>query len=129
MKDIERLKRIIENYNEESEKYGFLTVIMSLDKDDIQAIDHIITRLKYLEEAESCHREENGRLQEKITEYENQLDLDYVDKNYIPKEKVREKMKKDEWAYKSYDSSMADYRQSQAIGRYMACLELLQEER
>lgn len=30
---------------------------------------------------------------EKNKEYEKQLDLDYVDKNYISKEKIREKIK------------------------------------
>lgn len=34
--------------------------------------------------------QENKELKEKIEEYEKQLDLDYVEENYIPKSKVKE---------------------------------------
>lgn len=36
--------------------------------------------------------DKNEQLEEKLQEAENQLDLDYVDNNYIPKSKVKEKL-------------------------------------
>lgn len=41
---------------------------------------------------------EYKELKEKISKYENQLDLDYVEENYIPKSKVKEKI---EWIEKN----------------------------
>lgn len=43
---------------------------------------------------------------EKNKEYEKQLDLDYVDKNYIHKDKIKEKM---EQTKKVYDEEMKPY--------------------
>ena len=44
----------------------------------IKAIENLIAR--------------NKELEKQVNEYEKQLDLDYVDTNYIPKSKVREKI-------------------------------------
>ena len=35
------------------------------------------------------------KYRKKVREYENQMDLDYVDENYVRKDKIREKIK--EW--------------------------------
>jgi len=56
--------------DEQYQKYGFME--QYIDISDVEAID---TALKALDK------------------YEKQLDLDYVDKNYVPKEKVREKIR------------------------------------
>lgn len=48
--------------------------------------------------------------------------------DYIPKSKVKELGKKYEFAVNGYDSSTADYKHSQNLGRYLACVELLKEE-
>ena len=54
--------------------------------------------------------------------------LKYLNEVYIFKGKVKEKMKKYEWSLNGYDSSTADYKHSQCIGRYLALQELLREE-
>jgi hypothetical protein len=51
--------------------------------------------------------QENEELKEKREEYEKQLDLDYVEENYIPKSKVKEKIeeiKRND--YSSYDTCL-----------------------
>lgn len=66
---------------------------------DMGAMEELIKELNNLKEIEKSHKEENGKLRveleqekEKNKEYEKQLDLDYVDKNYISKEKIRKKL-------------------------------------
>ena len=51
-----------------------------------------------------------------------------INEKYIEKSKIKEKMKKYEWALNDYDCSNADSKHSQCIGRYMALQELLKEE-
>lgn len=46
----------------------------------------------------------------------------------IPKSKVKEKIEEYKWAIESYDSSIADYKQSQAVGSWNALRKLLEEE-
>lgn len=88
-------------------------------------------RIKQLEK-------ENGELRERVKELDKENDellkdlysanciiADLTDS--IPKQKIKDKMKKYEWAMKHYDSSIADYKQSQAVGRWIALQELLQE--
>lgn len=50
-----------------------------------------------------------------------------VHSQFIPKSKVKELAKKYEFALNGYDSSTADYKHSQNLGRYLACIELLKE--
>lgn len=50
-----------------------------------------------------------------------------IKEEYIPKSKVREKIEYYKWAIESYDCDTADYGQSQAIGAYVALIELLNE--
>ena len=45
----------------------------------------------------------------------------------IPIQKVKEKMKEQEWALESYDCVEADYKQSQAIGAWSVLQELIEE--
>lgn len=85
------------------------------------------------------HKKINGELREKVKKLEEEnkifalegskvrLSL-YIKENYIPKQKIKNELKKYEWAINDYDSSIADYKQSQAIGRWAALQELLQEE-
>ena len=72
-------------------------------REECQAIEFILNKydvtqkeLNNLKEIEKSHQEENGKLRveleqekEKNKEYEKQLDLDYVDKNYISKDKLK----------------------------------------
>ena len=50
----------------------------SIDNRDKEAIEHILSDYK--------------RVLEENEEYSKQLDLDYVDKNYIPKQKIKAKI-------------------------------------
>ena len=54
-------------------------------------------------------------------------DIYKIKLDYIPKSKVKELAKKYEFALYGYDSSTADYKHSQNLGRYLACVELLKE--
>lgn len=60
---------------------GLLNSIPGVEKDekDIKAIDIILNLIE--------------KQQNKLLEYEKQLDLDYVEKNYIRKDKIKEKIK------------------------------------
>lgn len=52
---------------------------------EFEAIDTVISELVALQELLDEKREE-------IEEYQKQLDLDYVDENYISKDKIKEKL-------------------------------------
>ena len=81
---------------------------------NIEDVGDLLTSYKNLKEIEKSHQEENGKLRvefekvyednltlaneleqekEKNKEYEKQLDLDYVDKNYISKERIMQEIK------------------------------------
>ena len=45
--------------------------------------------------------------------------------DYIPKQKLKDKMKELEWSLGGYDSKIASARHSQAIGAYMVLMDLL----
>lgn len=49
--------------------------------------------------------------------------------NYIPIQKVKDKIEEKEWAIKSYDCDTANYKQSQAIGAWQVLQELLEGRR
>lgn len=85
-------------------------------------------------------KEKNKELEEKLQQYKkieeivNTITDDEIrnaiknaEKDYIPKSKVKELAKKYEFALNGYDSSTADYKHSQNLGRYLACVELLEE--
>lgn len=72
---------------------------------------------KNLEEIEESHKKENGKLREKVKQLEGelekinkQLDLDYVDKNYIQVSLVEEKI---EEINKAYEDSKDENGESQ----------------
>ena len=60
-------------------------------------------------------------------EYIETEELNKIFNNVVSKQEIKDKMKKYEWSMKSYDSSIADYKQSQAVGRWSVLQELLQE--
>lgn len=62
----------------------------SIDNKDKEAIEHILSDYKrVLKENEQLRTEVNSLLKEN-EEYSKQLDLDYVDKNYISKKKIED---------------------------------------
>ena len=73
---------------------------------------------KYLEEKEK-------NIQDMIKDIECS---NFIKDNYISKNKIKELAKKYEYASVGYDSSTADYKQSQDIGRYIAYVELFKGE-
>jgi len=88
MNNIEILEEFIKHYKEVQEKYK---------DDEIQAE---IERSCYFEEvpAEAIENliKENKELKEKIEEYGKQLDLDFVEENFIPKSALQELLDIDE---------------------------------
>ena len=69
---------------------------------------------------------ENKELKEKDIHITKET-VEFVNSHYIHKSKVKELANKYEFALNGYDSSTADYKQSQDLGRYLACVELLEE--
>ena len=92
--DIKVIEEYLKQYKRQLENYGkdnCLTSVYYELKKYAQALEHLIKTYKDLKEIEESHRKENGELREKIKELEEeikkinqQLDLDYVDKNFIP---------------------------------------------
>lgn len=84
--DKETLKTICVFYDEDFKPYVLST-------EEREALENLIKEYK--------------ELKEKISKYEKQLDLDYVEENYIPKSKVKEKIeeiKRND--YSSYDTCL-----------------------
>lgn len=74
----------------------------ALDDKEEQAIEHILLDYKrVLKENEYMHNELDkqqttiNKYAKENEEYSKQLDLDYVDKNYIPKQKVKDKIEEE----------------------------------
>jgi hypothetical protein len=81
--------------------------------------------------------QENKELKEHLKKYYNgelftAKQLKSIEENqkkyFVNKSKIKELAKKYEFAINGYDSSTADYKQSQDIGRYIAYVELLKGE-
>lgn len=73
--DIQILEDFIKYYEAEAISRKFRgTLSISVDEQDIQALENLLTRYKQLEK---------------------QIDLDYVEENYIEKSKIKEKI--EEW--------------------------------
>lgn len=72
MNDIEILKEFIKYYETEYFKGKKLnsSIKIIVDEDDIEAIQNLIQRNKDLEQIEKDHKEENGRLRDRIKELE-----------------------------------------------------------
>ena len=73
MNDIEILEDIISGYKSIAIEWKFGNVPVHLDERDIEAIENLIQRNKDLEEIEKEHKEENGRLREKVKKYETMI--------------------------------------------------------
>lgn len=82
---IEEDIKIIENF------INWLTIDFEYDSgNEIKTIEHILSDYKkVLKENEQLRTEVNSLLKEN-EEYSKQLDLDYVDKNYISKKKIED---------------------------------------
>ena len=48
--------------------------------------------------------------------------------NFIHKDKIKAKMKEEEWSLENYDCDESDYKQSQAIGAWSVLQSLLEKE-
>lgn len=77
MNNIEILEEFIKYFEAEATQRKYRrNISITVGEDDIEAIENLI--------------QENKELKEKQKEYEKQLDLDFVEENYIPKSKVKE---------------------------------------
>jgi len=117
MNDIDILEELIKGakeYNQyEDNKY-------------YKSIENLISRVKELESIEQIHREDNGKLQEKVTEYE-EIDLTqiYLSGIYAERDRWENRIKeKIEETQEVADEDNAD-----EFIRISAWKELLQEER
>lgn len=96
--DIKNIEEIIELSKEEIDaKDENITAI--LDIEDLISLEHILSDYKrVLKENEYMHNELDkqqttiNKYAKENEEYSKQLDLDYVDKNYIPKQKVKDEI-------------------------------------
>ena len=92
---IEEDIKIIENF------INWLTIDFEYDSgNEIKAIEHILSDYKkVLKENEYMHNELDkqqttiNKYAKENEEYSKQLDLDYVDKNYISKQEIKDKIK------------------------------------
>ena len=81
MNNIEILEEFIKYFEAEATQRKYRrNISITVGEDDIEAIENPI--------------QENKELKEKREEYEKQLDLDYVEENYIQKSKLKEKIEK-----------------------------------
>lgn len=67
------------------------------------------------------------RLAQTLTDESVKEALTEFEKDYMSKQEIKDLMKKYEWAMNNYDSSIADYKQSQAVGSWITLQKLLQE--
>ena len=107
--DIKVLEEYVQEFNENKKKYklAYSTGFGKFWSDFVKTIENLINRNKQLEEIEKEHKKENGELRERIKELESELQHKndqlflgdtqwgkYIDKNYIPKSKVKELIEK-----------------------------------
>ena len=101
--------------------------IVTIQDKEIQVLEHLLNELERLQkENENLKIEERRRT---IVQYGTMEIHDVINqtlsKDYIPKQVIIDKMKKYELAIKSYDSSTANYKQSQDVGKFIVLKELL----
>ena len=82
MNDIEILEDIISEYKATAIEWKFGNVPVHLDERDIEAIENLIQRNKDLEEIEKEHKEENGRLREKLDKKNETEKLRYYKRGF-----------------------------------------------
>lgn len=93
MNDIEILEKYIKDKTIKT-----MGALVTPDKEELQAIENLINRVKELEEIEKEHQKQNGELQERIKQriaYTKELEKDLFENssNYvIPKSKIKEKI-------------------------------------
>lgn len=88
--------------------------------DTIQQILDMYSQLEKENESLVAQYEYQGAIM--VNEY---MPLETIKELFIPKSVIREKIEEYEWAIKSYDCDIADYKQSQDVGSYMALVKLL----
>lgn len=148
MNDIEILEDIISEYKATTIEWKFGNVPVHLDERDIEAIKNLIQRNKDLEQIEKEHKEENGRLRDRIKELEKENQKEFkrgfftkvaenkantlkIESQVIPKSLVREKMDND---IKTNEHTILGGRRNGKtleygirLGRIQMCEELLEE--
>lgn len=134
MEEFEKLKNKFKNSN----KY-----MLTLDYEEIKRLieitENLIARNKKIEKSLydnignivnlSMLLFENSVKPKDVSMYveECQVLLNTLNKYYIQKSKVREKIEENKWAMEHYDCDEADYKQSQAVGAWNVLMKLLQE--
>lgn len=106
MKEIKNIEEIINLCKEDLDKNDEnVTAILGVE--DLKSLRNLLDRYKELKIIEGSHKIINGWLRERVKELEEeieninkQLDLDYVDNNYIPKSKIKEKIEELKQEYK-----------------------------
>ena len=95
MNDIEIFKKLKKNYNTLKKDYnaGHYSVY-EMQFEDFEAIENLIQRNKDLEQIEKEHKEENGRLRDRIKELEKVILLDSkpIILGMIPISRIKEKI-------------------------------------
>ena len=104
------MEEFIKKY-ENIKKYK--NIVVNIDKDYFfKFADYMINKYAELEEIEKEHSLKNGELRNLLDEYEKQIDLDYVDKNYVSRAKIlkikEEKLNKIEKLHPGSDIVLID---------------------
>lgn len=81
-------------------------------------------------EVEKLQKEKEKLIYDRDFYFEHAVEmLDKILRNdYIPKQKLKDKMKELEWSLNSYDSTIASAGHSQAIGAYITLMDLVNEK-
>ena len=97
----------------------------------VKYYENEILRQKQINEE---HQKINGELREKVKgleakskSYNIAYDLGKAFSNKNWEQKIKDLIKKYEWATCNYDCNISDYKQSQAIGKWNVLQEILQE--
>jgi hypothetical protein len=95
-----------------------------------QAIDTVIAELHALQNLLDEKNEEIEHLQKENEEYSKQMDLDYVDKNFVSREKIENKIKEYFEYDKKHKTYTSDGRENYTYEYYKALTlqDLLREE-
>lgn len=97
---------------------------------EIQEIKKLLNRVTELKQDIEKQKTYYEFARELIEKYHNLINniFKICSDNYIPKGKIREKIEEYEWAIESYDCSIADYKQSQAVGSWNVLRKLLEDK-
>ena len=95
MNDIEILEEFIKCFEAEATQIKYRrNISITVGEDDIEAIENLIQRNKDLEQIEKEHKEENGKLRDRIKELEKVILLDSkpIILGMIPISRIKEKI-------------------------------------